>query len=71
MLLSAILEARGMSLKDTIRAVSYCLHPEYYSVFKKWLADNLLSDMPHVPSYSIVCRGDLLFEVELEAAKKA
>ncbi len=69
--ISAILEARGMSLKDTIRAVSYCLHPEYYSVFKKWLADNLLSDMPHVPSYSIVCRGDLLFEVELEAAVNA
>lgn len=66
--ISAMLEARGLSLKDTVRSVSYCLRPEYYEVFKKWLADNGLVDMPHIPSYSIVCRGDLLFEVELEAA---
>jgi len=65
--ISAILEARGLSLKDTVRSVIYCLRPEYYNSFKKWLQDNNI-DFPHCPSFSIVCRSDLLFEVELEAA---
>ena len=67
--ISAILESRGMGLSDTVRSVAYCLRPEYYEVFKKWMARAKL-DIPHCPSYSIVCRGDLLFEVELEAFAK-
>ncbi len=64
--ISAILESRGMSLDNTVRAVVYCLRPEYYDVFEKWSAKNI--KLKHFPSYSIVCRNDLLFEVELEAA---
>ena len=67
--ISAILESRGMGLSDTVRSVAYCLRPEYYEVFKKWMARAKLN-IPHCPSYSIVCRGDLLFEVELEAFAK-
>ncbi len=64
--IGAILESRGMSFKDTVRSVVYCLKPEYFEYFKDWERAN--TPIAHVPSYSIVCRSDLLFEVELEAA---
>lgn len=64
--ISAILESRGMTLKNTVRSVAYCLRPEYYEVFKAWMAKGNLN-IAHCPSFSIVCRDDLLFEVELEA----
>lgn len=64
--IDAILKSRQMSFADTANAVVYCLRPEYYAVFQKWAETNAVS-FPHCPSYSIVCRDDLLFEVELEA----
>lgn len=64
--IGAILESRGMSFKDTVRAVAYCMNPRYYAAFKKWMSENC--EIPHVPSYSTVCRSDLMFEVELDAA---
>ena len=63
--IEAILLSRGMNFDNTIRAVIYCLRPEYYNVFQKWMAKN--TSIASFPSYSIVCRGDLLFEVELES----
>ncbi len=60
-----ILLARGMDFRDTVRATIYCREPEYYPRFSKWQGD---SAIPHVPAHSIVCRDDLMFEVELEAA---
>ncbi len=68
--IEAILSARGMDLGDVVHSVAYCLRPEYYNAFKAWLSARNI-DIPHCPSFSIVCRHDLLFEVELEAAKKA
>ncbi len=65
--ISAILESREMSFKDTVRAVVYCLRPEYYEVFQRWAEKNGV--IAHFPSYSIVCRDDLLFEVELESVR--
>ena len=65
--IEGILTSRGMTFDNTVRAVVYCLRPEYYQVFQKWLQKN--TQIPNFPSFSIVCRGDLLFEVELEAFK--
>ncbi len=61
-----ILRSRGMDYSDTVRSVVYCLKPEYYLNFKKWQEKSGIT-FPHCPSYSIVCRDDLLFEVELDA----
>lgn len=66
--IAAILESRGLSFNDTIRSFVYCLRPEYFEYFEKWAKKN--GAIAHVPSFSIVCRHDLLFEVELEAAKQ-
>jgi len=60
-----ILKSRGMTFENTTRAIVYCLKPEYYAVFEKWAEKNL--SIPHCPAYSIVCRDDLLIEVELDA----
>lgn len=65
--IGAILESRGLSFADTVSSVAYCMRPEYIEAFREWMADNC--EIPCVPSYSTVCRSDLMFEVELEACK--
>lgn len=67
--IGAILESRGLSFADTVSSVAYCMRPEYIEAFREWMADNC--EIPCVPSYSTVCRSDLMFEVELEAYKNA
>ena len=64
--IGAILKSRGMDFSDTARAVVYCMKPEYYAAFLDWQKANV--EIAHVPSYSTVCRSDLMFEVELDAA---
>ena len=66
--IEGILKSRGMDFSDTIRAIAYCQRPEFYAAFKNWCCKRNL-ELPHCPSYSTVCRDDLLFEVELDAAK--
>ena len=66
--IEGILKSRGMDFSDTIRAIAYCQRPEFYAAFKNWCCKRNLG-LPHCPSYSTVCRDDLLFEVELDAAK--
>ena len=64
--IGAILQSRNMSFKDTVKSVVYCASPEYYRTFLKWTDKNGM--IPHCPSFSTVCRHDLMFEVELDAA---
>lgn len=64
--IEAILKSRKMDFSDTVRSIVYCRHPEYYRYFEQWAKAN--GAIANIPSYSIVCRSDLLFEVELEAA---
>lgn len=64
-----ILKSRGLSFKDTVSSVAYCMNPQYISAFVEWQKEN--GQIPYVPSYSTVCRGDLMFEVELEAARNS
>lgn len=61
-----ILKSRNMDFSNTISSVVYCMNPQYYQAFLDWQKSKNLS-IPHVPSYSTVCRHDLMFEVELQA----
>ena len=63
--IGAILQSRNMTFKDTVKSVVYCASPEYYETFLKWTDKNGM--IPHCPSFSTVCRHDLMFEVELDA----
>lgn len=66
--IKAMLEDNGMSWQNVHKSMVYCLKPEYYQVYKEWAKnEGNGADFPHCPAYAIVCRHDLLIEVELEA----
>lgn len=66
--IKAMLEDNGMSWGDVHKSMVYCLKPEYYEVYKQWAAEEGEgADFAHCPAYAIVCRHDLLIEIELEA----
>jgi enamine deaminase RidA (YjgF/YER057c/UK114 family) len=65
---SAILQSRGMKFQDVTRATAYCRKPEYKAPFDAWLTTRELNHLPIVTTHSVVCRDDLLFEIELDAA---
>ena len=64
--IEGILKSRSMSFDNTVNAVVYCLKPEYFELFKAW---NKAAKIAFCPSYSTICRSDLLFEIELESFK--
>ncbi len=67
--IAAILQAQGMTWDDVTRASAYCKQPEYLGVFLEWQRRHGLSGMPMVPVHCDICRGDLLFELELDAVR--
>jgi enamine deaminase RidA (YjgF/YER057c/UK114 family) len=69
--IAAILQSRGMDFKSVTRATAYYRRPEYKGCFDAWLAARDLHQMPVVHTHSVVCRDDLLFELELDAAAPA
>lgn len=64
---NAILESRGMTFKNTIRAIAYIKRPEYRTYWQAWLKKNGLPTSFAEEVYADVCRDDLLFELELDA----
>lgn len=63
----AILKSRGMDWKDTVRAVGYFQNilelPQFYACLRA----RGIAEFPMAPAHAIVCRHDLLFELELDA----
>ncbi len=65
---AAILQSRAMTWRDVTRATAYFRDPAFKSHFDAWCALRELRHLPVVPTHSVVCRDDLLFEIELDAA---
>ena len=65
---AAILQSRGMTFGDVTRATAYFRHPLFKPYFDAWCAVRELQDMPVVATHSVICREDLLVEIELDAA---
>jgi enamine deaminase RidA (YjgF/YER057c/UK114 family) len=65
----AILESRGMGWDDVTRAAAYFKRPEDDGAFAKYCESHGLQDFAAVPMNDDVCRGDLLFEIELDAVR--
>ena len=57
-----------MTFGNVTRATAYCKEASYLTAFNAWLKKNGYEDMPVAFSHADVCRHDLLFEVELDAA---
>jgi enamine deaminase RidA (YjgF/YER057c/UK114 family) len=67
----AILQSRGLDFRNVTRATAYYRHPLYQPYFDAWLAARDLRAMPVVHTHSVICRDDLLFEIELDACAAA
>ncbi len=66
----AILEHAGMEYSDTVTALAYFKDPKDFYLFDRYCDENNLS-LPHIKLHADVCRDDLLFELELDAVKRA
>ena len=65
--IAGILRARGMGYRDVTRATAYYRESSYLPAFHAWCSERDLDAMPVVHTHSVVCRDDLLFELELDA----
>jgi enamine deaminase RidA (YjgF/YER057c/UK114 family) len=66
-----ILKSRGLDFASTSRAVAYLKDANGARVFAGWLKRQGLQELPIVPTIAAVCRDELLFELELDAAGPA
>jgi enamine deaminase RidA (YjgF/YER057c/UK114 family) len=64
----AILESRGMGWNDVTRAIAYFKECEDAPAWDKYCARKKLPTMPVVVAQNHICRDDLLFEIEVDAA---
>ena len=66
---AAILESRGLSWRDTSRAIAYVRAAATAQQFQEYLTKHGLTDMPVVTTQNVICRDDLLFEIEVDACR--
>ena len=67
--IEAILDSIDMEWSDTTRATAYVLDPADAVLFESYLREHDLMELPVVTAHSTICRDDLLFEMEIDAAK--
>ncbi len=65
----AILESRDMNWSDVSRAIVYIRNAEDKPLWEAYSKANGLEDMPTLIAHNVVCRDDLLFEIEADAIK--
>lgn len=63
----AILKSRSMDWPHVVRAVGYFYDITQVPVFEECCQERGIAPLPLVPAHAIVCRHDLLFEIELDA----
>lgn len=64
---TAILQSRGMALRDVRRAIAYFQHPAVKPWFDAWRTAREMRTLPFIAVHCDLCREDLLFELELDA----
>lgn len=66
---SAILKSRGYDWQDTTRAIAYVRHAANIEEVATRLSNHPVGNQPLLMMQADICRDDLLFELELDAAK--
>jgi len=66
---AAILESRGLNWRETTRAIAYVRAAATAQQFQMYRAVHGLTDMPVVMTENVICRDDLLFEIEVDAGR--
>lgn len=64
----AILKSRGMGWQDTTRAVGYFRDLQSLAILEGCCRERGIAPLPLAPAHATVCRDDLWFEIELDAA---
>lgn len=65
----AILQSRDMDWADVVRSLVYFKSDEDMSLFETYRKEHDLPRFPAIVTENDVCRGDLLFEIEVDAIK--
>ena len=65
---AAILHSRGMDYDRVTRATAYFKNMAFKPIFEAWREEHELHRMPVVNLQADICRDDLLFEIEVDAA---
>lgn len=63
----AILVSREMDYADVTRATAYLRHAADAPLFRRWCVKLGLENWPLVITQAVVCRDELLFEIEVDA----
>lgn len=63
----AILVSREMDYADVTRATAYLRNPADAPIFRQWCRKLGLEHWPLIITQAVVCRDELLFEIELDA----
>ncbi len=66
---AAILDSRGLGWGDVIRAIGYFKHAEDAPDFGAYCHERGLPNLPVIIAKNDICRDDLLFEIEVDAAR--
>jgi enamine deaminase RidA (YjgF/YER057c/UK114 family) len=66
----AILTQNGMSFFDATRAIAYFRHQEHIPLWEQYCRIRQLPPLPIILAQCDICRDNLLFEIELDAARK-
>ena len=64
----AILASRAMGWADAVRGIAYFKDFREAPLLAEYCRDKGLPELPLALSHADICRGDLLFEIELDAA---
>lgn len=65
---TALLEHARMDLSNTTRAIAYFRHRKDIPLWNEYCHARQLPVLPAILTPSVICREDLLFEIELDAA---
>lgn len=63
----AILASRGMNWQDVTRAIVYVRHEADAGAFERFRAAAGMPPLPTVVAHNVICRDELLFEIEVDA----
>jgi len=66
----AILESRGLGYPDVTRAIAYFKRPKDIPAFDEYREKRGKCAIPAATMLDDICRGDLLFEIEVDAVSK-
>jgi len=65
----AILESRGMTWDSAVRAIAYFEHMRDQPLLEEYCRARGIRNLPVINAHATVCRADLLFEIEIDAAQ--